>query len=205
MQRVMAYVGGFNLYFGLKDSDFKRYYWLDVAALAQSLLKPGQQLLATHYFTARIRANGRNSADQKRQNDYLEALALRGVRCQFGHYLQKTRQCRQCGASWPDYEEKMTDVNIAIQLLGDAFDNAFDTALVISGDSDLTTPIRRVRERFAQKRIVVAFPPSRYSNELKRCANGYLTMGEDKLRASQLPEQLVKPDGHVLTRPASWR
>ncbi|WP_312263197.1 hypothetical protein [Candidatus Igneacidithiobacillus taiwanensis] len=59
--------------------------------------------------------------------------------------------------------------------------------------------------RFSQKRIVVAFPPSRYSNELKRCANGYLTMGEDKLRASQLPEQLVKPDGYVLARPASWR
>ncbi|MFN3595284.1 MAG: NYN domain-containing protein, partial [Thiobacillaceae bacterium] len=110
-----------------------------------------------------------------------------------------------CGASWPDYEEKMTDVNIAIQWLGDAFDNAFDTALVLSGDSDLTTPTCRVRERFAQKRIVVAFLPSRYSNELERCANGYLTIGEDKLRASQLPEQLVKPDGDKLTRPATWR
>jgi uncharacterized LabA/DUF88 family protein len=201
----MAYVDGFNLYFGLKDSGFKRYYWLDVAALAQSLLKPGQQLSATHYFTARIRANGRNTADQKRQNDYLDALAVRGVQSQFGHYLQKTRQCRQCNASWPDYEEKMTDVNIAIQLLGDAFDDAFDTALVISGDSDLTTPIRKVRERFVQKRVIVAFPPGRYSNELKRCANGYLTIGEDKLRASQLPEQLVKPDGYVLARPVTWR
>jgi hypothetical protein len=40
MQRVTAYVDGFNLYFGLKDSSFKRYYWLDVSALAQSLLKP---------------------------------------------------------------------------------------------------------------------------------------------------------------------
>ena len=204
MQRVTAYVDGFNLYFGLKDSGFKRYYWLDVAALAKTLLKPGQQLLATHYFTAHIRANGRNSADQKRQKGYLEALALRDVRCQFGHYLHKTRRCRQCGASWPDYEEKMTDVNIAVQLLGDAFDNAFDTALVISGDSDLTTPIRKVRERFVQKRIIVAFPPGRYSSELKRCANGYLTLGEDKLRASQLPEQITKPDGYVLARPATW-
>ncbi|MGC8732103.1 MAG: NYN domain-containing protein [Halothiobacillaceae bacterium] len=204
MQRVITYVDGFNLYFGLKASNFKRYYWLDVAALAQSLLKPGQQLLATHYFTARIRDNGSNSADQKRQNDYLEALALRGVRCQFGHYLHKTRHCRQCGATWPDYEEKMTDVNIAIQLLGDAFDDAFDTALVISADSDLTTPIRRVRERFTQKRIIVAFPPDRHSSELKRCATGYLAIGEDKLRASQLPARLVKPDGYVLTRPTTW-
>lgn len=205
MQRVVVYIDGFNLYFGLKASGFKRYYWLDVAALAQNLLKPGQRLLATHYFTARIRNNGRNTADQKRQNDYLEALAVRGVVCHFGHYLQKMRQCQHCGASWLDYEEKMTDVNLAIQVLADAFDDVFDTAIVVSGDSDLRTPLRKMRDRFAEKRIVVAFPPGRYSNELKRCAHGFFTIGEDKLRASQLPERIAKPDGYVLTRPATWR
>lgn len=204
MQRLIAYVDGFNLYFGLKHSGFKRFYWLDVALLAQHLLKTGQQLVSTHYFTTRIRNNGRNTADQKRQNDYLEALAQRGVRCQFGHYLEKTRKCWQCGANWPDYEEKMTDVNIAIQLLCDAFDDAFDIALIVSGDSDLTTPIRRIRERFPSKRVIVAFPPGRYSNELKRHANGYLTIGEDKLRASQLPDRIIKADGFVLSRPATW-
>lgn len=205
MLRVMAYVDGFNLYFGMRQAQLKRYYWLDVAALAGSLLKPGQQLAATHYFSARIRDNGRNAADQKRQSDYLEALVLQGVRCQFGHYLQKNRACRSCGVTLADYEEKMTDVNIAIQMLTDAFDDAFDVALVISGDSDLTTPIRRVRERFPTKRVIVAFPPRRHSSELKRHASGHLTIGEDKLRASQLPEQISKPDGFVLRRPAHWR
>lgn len=205
MQRVTAYIDGFNLYFGLKDSAFKRYYWLDVAALAGNLLKPGQQLAATHYFSANIRSNGHNGADQKRQNDYLEALRVQGVQCQLGHYLEKQRRCRQCGHVWPDWEEKMTDVNIAIQLLLDAVDDAFDVALVISGDSDLTTPIRRVRERFPAKRVIVAFPPGRYSNELKKCASGYFTVGEDKLRASQLPDQIVKPDGFVIQRPTHWK
>jgi len=205
MTRVASYVDGFNLYFGLKHSGFKRHYWLDVATLSRQLLKPGQTLAATHYFTARIRSNGHNGADQKRQNTYLEALALQGVRCQFGQYLTKTRHCRKCGATWPDYEEKMTDVNIAIQLVCDAFDDAFDTALIVSGDSDLTTPIRRVLERFPGKRVVVAFPPARHSAELQRCASGYLTIGEDKLRASQLPDTLTKPDGYTLRRPATWQ
>lgn len=203
--RVAAYVDGFNLYFGLKEARLKRLYWLDVVALASELLKPGQRLVATHYFTARIRDNGRNVADQKRQNAYLEALALRGARSQFGHYLEKPRQCRRCQATWTDYEEKMTDVNLAIQLLNDAFDDVYDMALVISGDSDLTTPIRRVRERFPTKRVIVGFPPRRHSSELKRCASGYLSIGEDKLRASQLPDTLTKPDGFVLSRPATWR
>ena len=49
--RVAAYVDGFNLYFGLKEAALKRLYWLDVQALATRLLKPGQAIVATHYFT----------------------------------------------------------------------------------------------------------------------------------------------------------
>jgi len=106
---------------------------------------------------------------------------------------------------WTDYEEKMTDVNIAIQMLNDAFDDVYDVALVVSGDSDLTTPVRRVRERFPRKRVIVAFPPRRHSSELKRWATGFVSIGEDKLRASQLPRDLAKPDGFVLSRPTTWR
>lgn len=221
MRRVIAYVDGFTLYFSLmKEPRFKRDCWLDVAALAQSLLKPERQLAGTHYFTARIRSNGRSSADQKRQQHYLEALGLCGVRGQLGQHLGKKRQCRKCGASWADFEEKMTDVNIAIQLLTDAFYDAFDVALVISGDSDLTTPIWQVRERFPAKRAIVAFPPKRSSSEFQRHASGHISIGEDKLRQSQLPEHqlsehqlpehqlpehITTPDGYVLTRPDTWR
>lgn len=204
MARVIAYVDGFNLYFGLKDSGFKRYYWLDVVALATNLLKPGQTLAAAHYFTARIRDNHRNAEDRKRQNRYIEALQIQGARTQFGHYLEKPRGCFKCKASWTDYEEKMTDVNIAIQLLSDAYDDSFDIALILSGDSDLVTPVRRVRERFPEKRLIVAFPPLRHSSELKKSAHGYLTIGEDKLRASLLPEKVVTSSGFELTRPATW-
>lgn len=204
MQRVIVYVDGFNLYFGMKHGGWRKYYWLDLQALARSLLKPDQQLLNTHYFTARIRNNGHNSADAQRQNAYLDALAEHGVQIQYGHYLEKQRSCRKCHATWLDYEEKMTDVNIATQLLSDAFDDAFDVALVISGDSDLTTPVRSVRQRFPGKRVIVAFPPNRHSSELKRCANGYLTIGEDKLRNSQLPDQVTTARGHVLQRPSHW-
>ena len=205
MSRVTVYVDGFNLYFGLKTAGFKKHFWLDLIALSQALLKPGQQLDAVHYFTARIRDNGRNVDDQKRQNTYIEALKLQGVRCQFGHFLDKPRSCRSCGAGWTDYEEKMTDVNIAVQLITDAVDDQFDVALLVSGDSDLVTPLRWLRQRFPGKRLIVAFPPKRHSAELKRAAHGHLTIGEDKLRSSQLPASLAKPDGYVLQRPSTWK
>jgi|SRR5699024_4929010 len=205
MRRVITYIDGFNLYFGLKSAGFKRYYWLDLQALSKRLLQAGQQLEATRYFTARIRNNGHNTADCKRQNDYLEALQARDIDVQYGHFLEKPRRCFQCGATWTSYEEKMSDVNLAAQLQADAFDDRFDTALIVSGDSDMTTPIRRIRGRFPEKRLIVAFPPRRNSAELQRAAHGHTRIGKDKLRSSQLPEIITKPDGHTLSRPATWK
>lgn len=205
MTRVISYVDGFNLYFGLRHKGWRRYYWLDLVALSQELLKPDQTLHGVHYFTTRIRDNGHNNQDMRRQGTYLEALGtLPGITLHFGHYLEKPRQCRRCGNTWMDYEEKMTDVNIAVQLLADAFDDRFDTALLISADSDLTSPVQQVRARFPEKRIVVAQPPGRQSASLTKAANGYFTVGEAKLRQSQLPPTVTRADGFVLHRPAYW-
>jgi uncharacterized LabA/DUF88 family protein len=206
MSRVITYIDGFNLYFGMRSKGWRRYYWLDVHGLSHALLKPNQELAAAHYFTARIRANGRNVDDMRRQSLYIEALqTLPDTTLHFGHYLDKPRQCRQCGAQWMDYEEKMTDVNIAVQLLADAFDDRFDTALIISADSDLTTPVRRVRQQFPAKRVVIAQPPGRRSASLCNNATGYFTIGEAKLRSSLLPDRVTRADGFELARPAHWR
>jgi hypothetical protein len=41
MLRVIAYIDGFNLYFGLTSQGWERFLWLDVQALSRNLLKPG--------------------------------------------------------------------------------------------------------------------------------------------------------------------
>lgn len=206
MSRVIAYVDGFNLYFGLRSKGLKKYYWLDLQALASSLIKPGQTLEAVHYFTARIRANGRNTPDMQRQTTYLEALATRpGLSLHFGHYLEKPRQCRQCGSQWMDYEEKMTDVNIATQMLADAFEDRFDTALLVSADSDLTTPVNIVRSKFPRKHIIVALPPTRRSHQLTQAASGHFIINETTYRRCQLPVSVTRADGYVHHRPQEWR
>ena len=56
INRVIAYVDGFNLYFGMKSRRWHRYYWLDLPRMAQNLLRSGQNLVETKYFTSRISA-----------------------------------------------------------------------------------------------------------------------------------------------------
>ena len=212
---MIAYIDGFNLYHGLRDSGFRRYYWLDMPSLGRSLLKPGQQLIATKYFTARIAGPkptdppGKTSAlleKRKRQSEYLEALAtLPNLTVFEGHYLAKNVRCRTCGAVWTSHEEKMTDVRIATELLVDVYDDAFDTALIISADSDLVPPVEALRRLFPAKRVLVFFPPGRKSHHLRSASHACFSIGRGTLKKSQLPDPVIKPDGHVLHRPAHWR
>lgn len=182
--------------------------------LAQGLLRPHQSLVSTKYFTARL-AGGRKAdpperaraldQSRKRQSDYLEALqTLPEFELFEGHYLGKNIRCQGCGTPWRTHEEKMTDVQIATQMLADAFTDRFDAALVISADSDLVPPIRMIARHFPEKRIIVCFPPSRSSVALQRAADATLQISDAQLERSQLPDRVMKPDGHVLRRPPEW-
>ena len=70
-KRVIAYIDGFNLYYGLKTSAWQRFLWLDLPALAHSLIRDDQVLTKTKYFTSRIVSP---EGKKKRQSTYLEAL-----------------------------------------------------------------------------------------------------------------------------------
>jgi uncharacterized LabA/DUF88 family protein len=99
----------------------------------------------------------------------------------------------------------MTDVNIAVELMSDAFQDRFDVALLVSADGDLVGLVKTVRQLFPLKRIVVVFPPLRFSNELKIVASAQLSVWRSHLAKCQFPDQVVKADGTILHRPAEWQ
>ena len=99
----------------------------------------------------------------------------------------------------------MTDVNIAVELLGDAQDDVFDTAIIISGDSDLTGPVTAIRSRYSNKQVIVAFPPDRVSKQLRQVATASFVIGRKKLDDCQLPDRVIRSDGYILKRPPSRR
>jgi len=86
MDRVIAYIDGFNLYFGLRDKGWRRYLWLDVQKLSTNLLKPGQQLVFTKYFTA-VPPSAR---------DGLDSLAAPRLRGRFPHRALRSEVRGSC-------------------------------------------------------------------------------------------------------------
>jgi len=203
MERVIVYIDGFNLYFGLKEKKGKRYYWLNLQKLAKNLLNDDQKLIETKYFTSRVSFPPDNV---KRQATFIEALeTLKKFKIFYGHYLPNDIECFKCGNIIPKPNEKMTDVNIAVEMLTDAFKDRFDSALLISADSDLSAPIRKMKQLFSEKKVIVAFPPARFSFTLKNIAHVSFTIGRKKIADSVFPDEVQKPDGFVLRRPEKWR
>jgi len=186
----------------MKDSGYRRYYWLDVKSLAAKFLRPNQQLNHVKYFTAKI---GQPFDKAQRQRLYLQALeSLPDTSIFYGRYMQTEKTCRLCGGKYFVNSEKMTDVNIAVEMMKDAMQDNFDTAFLISGDGDLTGPIKAMRDLFPEKTVFVLFPPKRLSHDLSHMASAYANIGERRLAKSLLPQHITLPGGRTIDCPARW-
>ena len=209
MADVIAYIDGFNLYHGLRDRYGHRYLWLDLVQLVRHL-RPHDSVVAVRYFTAVVR---NDPPAQARQQAYLDALRAHSGSCLqivHGRYQAKQQACRRCGAAWTSYEEKETDVNIAVSLVADADAATADLAVLISADSDLCPAIRTARTvaaaRQARFGIIAAFPPRRYSHEVKRLIPGAFTLSHQDIRNSLLPDTVIEATSvRKFHRPREWR
>jgi uncharacterized LabA/DUF88 family protein len=200
-ERIIAYIDGFNLYFGMKDAGFDNLIWLNIRKLIRNVLRENQVLQEVKYFTSRVR---NNPDKEKRQNTYIEALETTGVQVIYGHYQTNLVKCNRCGHNWNSDNEKMTDVNIATHMLVDAFQDRIDTAVLVSGDSDLVPPIEEIHRIFHGKRVFVLFPPKRHNVTVKNAARGSMVIGRKKLKDCQFHSEIVKADGFTLKKPTAW-
>mgnify|MGYP000846829232 FL=1 len=199
--RVIVYIDGFNLYFGMVDAGIDNCKWLNIKSLIDSYITHNQELIEIKYFTSRIT---NQPSKQKRQTTYLEALESTGINIIYGLYKAKEIECNNCGHNWSISNEKMTDVNIATHLLLDAFNDRYDTAILISGDSDLVPPVKAIHHQFNKKAVSVFFPPERHNITVAGAAKGSQIIGKKKIKDHQFPLNVTKKDGYVLTKPESW-
>lgn len=204
MERVAVYIDGFNLYFGIKSKmktlGWTNCLWLDLYSLSNSLIKSHQEVVICKYFTALIMGN---TSKQRRQNTYIEALStLPDLKILYGEYKNRNQKCRICKNTYQKPEEKMTDVNIAVEMLKDAYTDKFDTAFVISADSDLVPPIKAVKA--LGKKVIAAFPPRNKSEAIKNNVDAHFTIARKKLTTNQLPDKVTSNNNYVLEKPLRW-
>lgn len=205
--RSMVYIDGFNLYNGsIKGTPHK---WLDIQAFFEKL-RQHENVVKIHYFTAKMAGDS-----GIRQQVYLNALeTLPKVSVVIGRYKTKTVKCRVNGCTFSGskkfeaWEEKRTDVNIALQILDDAYQDVTDHLVVVSGDSDLVPALHRVKDRFPQKKLIVYIPARDDARgaavEMRTAADKDATLPLAMLKVCQLPNKIADGSGGWIVKPVGW-
>jgi uncharacterized LabA/DUF88 family protein len=218
--RTIAYIDGYNLYYGLLRKS--QYKWLDVYALFRDqALNQSSDLVEVRYYTAPIL--GKMSDDLEspiRQRRYLQALRKMhpiGLTLIEGRIVASTpfqRLIRPIPEAPHlqkvqvlDFNEKKTDVNIASNMINGAWLKTYDQAVLCSNDSDLEGALRSIKEHHPHIRIGLVAPisgddPRKISSDLARFSDWKKILSTTHLSRSQLPDRI--PSSH-LAKPTAWK
>lgn len=210
MERVGVYFDGFNLYHalrGLKDPHLK---WVNLQKLSKLLIKSkSQQIVHVKYFSAFANHLGKTSkADSlSRHRAYVSALQAKGVQCIMGNFAKRDRQFNGVGyrARWRRFEEKQTDVGIAVHLISDAYRDLIDHAYLVSLDTDMLPAFEMFKQQFPNKNITCVAPPSRQHHGSIQAIVPVMTIKRSQIEKALFGARIVKDGTVVATRPAVYK
>lgn len=208
--KTCVYIDGFNLYYGaLKGTGDK---WLDIAKMSKFLL-PQNDIQVIKYYTARILSRPEDPEQEHRQAVYLRALStfpeIKIIEGQFKRTKAtgvdvRHSACNQLRTIWR-YEEKGSDVNLAVHMVRDACLENYDCFCVLSNDSDLAEAFRIVKDE-CHRRVVLVNPQlasSRAVDELFDNSNKYIKLTRGLVHACPLPSTMSDSAGDF-HKPAVW-
>ena len=207
--RTAVYIDGFNLYYWVKPTPYR---WIDLKLLCANALRAprfSHEIVAVKYFTARVSDNQNDPGAANRQDVYLQALIASTPEFQpyFGEFRRKPKRMPRVnpgGGTGPTVEvwateEKGSDVNLAVELVNDAWLDRYDLAVVVSNDSDLCSALSVVKQR--RKRVGVLVRGDARVVSLRKVSNFQKTLTEPELQGALLPREIP---GTNIRIPDAW-
>lgn len=199
MRKVIVYIDGFNLYHAIDDLKRPHLKWVDLRAVAESMLREGEVLKAVKYFSAFATWMPHRYA---RHRDYVDALVARGVIVHMASFKEKPRRCLSCGARWIGHEEKETDVQIAVHMVADALKGEADRLIAVTADTDLAPAVRMIAASQRECEVFVAAPPGRFGK--CRVLKPRLELTAGRLAKCLLPESVQVGPSKTVRRPTTY-
>lgn len=204
--KAIIYIDGLNLYESCLSERPKRK-WLNLESFCE-LMHPEDEIVKIHYFITRL-----VDAPQSVKNNQLHFLdaisALAKVEVHFGRFRKDTAVCKVKKCQWPGVrkydvqKEKKTDVNVAVQMLQDAYENHADTFVLVSADTDFVPVIQAVAKL---GKCVTIYTPSKNSSGMSEVASisRIRNVKDEIFERSQMTFEIELPNGRKVHRPSDW-
>jgi len=157
-ERVAVFIDGSNLYHSLKRLGILKSFRFE--KLINELVRD-RDLVAIHYYIAVLDFKT-NPGVYWKQQKFLEELRKLP---KFSVVLCTLRKLRR-KHSMPEFVLKRDDIHLANDLLVGAYEDRYDTAIIVSGDEDFVPVIESTRK--LGKRVGNAYFKSSSSEALRR-------------------------------------
>jgi uncharacterized LabA/DUF88 family protein len=211
MNRTVFIIDGFNLYHSVREAarstGGKGTKWLNVKELCNSylhLIGDNAALANIYYFSALAKhLDSTDPQKTRRHRTFLDCLRSTGVRVELSRFKEKSIWCYHCKNTIIRHEEKETDVAIAARLFESFQTDESDTAVIMSGDTDIAPVVRTAQKLFPEKNVVFAFPFRRKNKELAQLVSFSFQINKKQYFKYQFPEK-VKVSGRTLKKPTGW-
>lgn len=215
--KTIVYIDGYNLYYGVLRRT--QYKWLDVVKLfTEHLLDPvNSDVIAVRYYTAPIlEAMCDDTESPSRQRKYLQALTklhtekLQIIQGKLQASQPKKRPVTPINGyelvKVHDFEEKKTDVNIAVDMLADVWTGRCEQIVLCTNDTDQEPALSKIKEHHPHIRVgliaPIALQDNRYiSKGLLKYTDWHKTISPTHLASSQLPEKIPHTS---IRKPEAW-
>ncbi|MCG8698004.1 MAG: NYN domain-containing protein [Bacteroidales bacterium] len=164
-ERIMIFIDGSNLYYSLKNLNINK---IDFEKLL-GLLTKNNLLISTFYYNAplNIKINQKTYWEQQKFFNELKKIP------DFNLVLCKLRKHKRQNGNFA-FDVKGDNVHLAVDLVSSAYENLYDTAIIVSGDEDFVPAIKKVRK--LGKKVINAYFKSTSSTTLKKACNEHIYM-----------------------------
>lgn len=145
-EKVAVYIDGSNFYGYLKDKEinFPKGAKFNFKQFVDFLVSDKRQLVSKRYYTGVFRnfdGSDKSKSLVSGQQKFFSNLENDGFTIKRGRIMPVDKV----------YKEKGTDVKIAVDLIVGAVDNLYDTAILVSSDTDLIPAISYIK--YKKKKI----------------------------------------------------
>jgi uncharacterized LabA/DUF88 family protein len=174
--RVALFFDGKNHMKDLRRAASDR--WLDHGALAEWTVQHvgGDSLFAAYYYTGV--PSPQDDSDRHALSDLLDELEARpGFFVKRFNRRASTRECPHCGEMIAYTEEKAVDTSLVADLIVLAVRDAYDIAVVFSGDLDVAPGLDAVHA-VGKQAWIATFGNAGLSRSLLRSAWGHIDLRE---------------------------
>lgn len=138
--RVAVFIDGGNFYHKLKNLEIKNKSQFGYRQLAEWLARD-RTLVYAGYYVGVVRAKPNDAKGQQLRAGQVGLFNF--LRSPKQHFVIRQGYLMNNNGK---YHEKGVDVQLAADLLVGAYENTYDTAIILSSDTDLIPAIKKIKE-----------------------------------------------------------